>query len=97
MSNLYSYFQRIEPKKMAATTVDNESTFQTNKTPKHDNNGITKKNQTPKESLTSSRKSMNMSDIYTADSPKSEKRKKSSTIVTDDHDTLPKNKSETIV
>jgi hypothetical protein len=97
MSNLYSYFQRIEPKKMAATTADDESIRQGNKTPKHENNGTTKKNQTLKESLTSSRKSMNMSDIYSADSPKSEKRKKSSTIVTDDTDILPKNKSETIV
>src|SRR5690349_9641923 len=91
MSNLYSYFQRIEPKKMAATTANDESIRQANNTPKHDNNGITKKNQT------SSRKSMNMSDVYSADSPKSEKRKQSSTITTDDNDTVQKNKSETIV
>jgi hypothetical protein len=92
MSNLFSYFQRIEPKKMAATTADDESA---NNTPKRDNNGTTKKNQTPKEPLTSSRKSMNMTDVYSADSPKSEKRKQSSTIVTEDNDTVPKTKSET--
>jgi len=97
MSNLFSYFQRIEPKKMASTTADDESIRQANKTPKHENNGTTKKNQTPKELSTSSRKLMNMSDIYSADSPKSEKRKQSSTIVIDDNDTVPKNKSETIV
>jgi hypothetical protein len=96
MSNLYSYFQRIEPKKMASTTADDESIRQANNTPKHDNNGTTKKNQTPKESLTSSRKPMNMSDVYSSDSPKSEKRKQSSTIAIDD-DTLQKNKSEIIV
>ena len=94
MSNLFSYFQRIEPKKMAATAVDDESAHQSNNTPKGDKNGLTKKNQTPKQSLTSSRKSMNMSDIYSADSPKSEKRKQSSTIAVDDNETLPNNKSE---
>lgn len=78
MSNLFSYFQRIEPKKMATTTADDESIRQENNTPKRDNNGTTKKNQTSKDSLTSSRKSVNMSDVYSADSPKSEKRKKSS-------------------
>ncbi len=99
MSNLFSYFQRIEPKKMATTTADNESIRQANNTPKHNNNnnnGMTTKNQTPKESLTSSRKSMNMSDVYSADSPKPEKRKQTSTITKDDADNLPKNKSETI-
>ncbi|CAF4614398.1 unnamed protein product [Rotaria socialis] len=88
MSNLYSYFQRIEPKKMAATTANDESTSQTKVTPKRENNGLTKKKQTPKEP----RKPMNMSDIYSADSPKSEKRKKSSTIAADDHDISPKTK-----
>ncbi|CAF3104902.1 unnamed protein product [Rotaria sp. Silwood2] len=77
---------------MASTTANDGSNSQANNTPKHDNNGFKKKNQTPKESLTSSRKSMNMSDVYSADSPKSEKRKQSSTITTDDHDALPKNK-----
>jgi hypothetical protein len=98
MSNLFSYFQRIEPKKMATTTADNESIRQANNTPKHNNNnnGMTTKNPTPKESLTSSRKSMNMSDVYSADSPKPEKRKQTSTITKDDADNLPKNKSETI-
>ncbi|CAF1182110.1 unnamed protein product [Adineta steineri] len=81
MSNLFSYFQRIEPKKMATTTADDESIRPSSNTPK---NGHTKKSQTPKES---SRKSMNMSDVYSADSPKSEKRKP-----IDDHETLPKNK-----
>jgi hypothetical protein len=95
MSNLFSYFQRIEPKKMGATTANDESIHQASDTPKSDKNGLTKKkNQTPKESLTSSRKSMNMSDIFSADSPKSEKRKQSSTIPLDDTETLPKNKSE---
>ncbi len=96
MSNLFSYFQRIEPKKMATTTADDESIRPANNTPKHNNNnnnGTTKKNQTPKESLKSSRKLVNMSDVYSADSPKPEKRK-SSTNATDDKDTLPKNKSE---
>ncbi len=93
MSNLFSYFQRIEPKKMATTTADNEPIRSSNDTLKRDNNGITKKKQTPKESITSSRKSMTMTDVYSADSPKSEKRKQSSTAPTDDHDALPKNKS----
>jgi hypothetical protein len=88
MSNLFSYFQRAEPKKLAATTADNESI-----TPKHNNNVNTKKNHTPKESA---RKSINMSDVYSADSPKSEKRKQSSAIITDDHP-LPKTKSETLI
>lgn len=92
MSNLFSYFQRIEPKKMAATTADSETTSQTNKTPKNDKNGVMKKNQTPKESSSSARKSVNMSDVYSADSPKSEKRKKSPPMPADDHDNLPKNK-----
>ncbi|UJR30337.1 hypothetical protein I4U23_017874 [Adineta vaga] len=92
MSNLFSYFQRIEPKKMAATTADNETISQTNKTPKTEKNGVTKKNQTPKESLTSARKSMNMSDVYSADSPKSEKRKQTSSIAIDDNDNTPKTK-----
>jgi hypothetical protein len=94
MSNLFSYFQRIEPKKMAATQADNESTSQTTNTPKtNTNNGHTKKSQTPKEA----RKPMNMSDVYSADSPKPEKRKQSSTIPTDDHDPSPKTKSEIII
>ena len=94
MSNLFSYFHRIEPKKLATTTTDNESLGQTKTTPKRDTNGTTKKNQTPKETLTSSRKSVNMADVYSADSPKSEKRKQSPTIATDDIQTLPKNKSK---
>jgi hypothetical protein len=92
MSNLFSYFQRIEPKKMATTTANDESIRQANNTPKHDNNGTIKKNQTPK---ASSSKSMNMNDVYSSDTPKSEKRKQSSTIATDDNETLPKNKSTT--
>jgi hypothetical protein len=95
MSNLFSYFQRIEPKKLAATSADNGSTNQTSDTPKGDNNGHTKKSQTPKESSKSSRKLMNMSDVYSADSPKPEKRKQASTIPIDDPDALPKTKSET--
>jgi len=94
MSNLFSYFQRIEPKKLAATTTDNESVRQTKLTPKREENGTNKKNQAPKEKLTSSRKSVNMSDVYSADSPKSEKRKKSSPNTNDDHEELPKNKSK---
>ena len=44
---------------------------------------------------TASRKSMNMSDVYSADSPKSEKRKQSSTTISKMMDaTLAKNKSE---
>ncbi|CAF1298843.1 unnamed protein product [Adineta ricciae] len=77
---------------MAATTADNETISPTNKTPKSDKNGVTKKNQTPKESSGSTRKSMNMSDIYSADSPKTEKRKKSPPMPADDYDNLPKNK-----
>jgi arylamine N-acetyltransferase len=93
MSNLFSYFQRIEPKKMATTTATDESIRQANNTLKtnSNNNGTTKKNQTPKET---SRKSMNMNDVYSSDSPKSEKRKQSLTIASDDHETLPKNKSK---
>lgn len=94
MSNLFKYFQRIEPKKMSATTANDESNTQTNGTSKHDSNGITKKSQTPKQSSGSSCKLVNMSDVYSADSPKSEKRKQSSTIATDDNDVLPKNKSK---
>jgi hypothetical protein len=62
---------------------------------KGDTNGHTKKSQTPKESSKSSRKLMNMSDVYSADSPKPEKRKQASTIPIDDPDALPKTKSET--
>ena len=93
MSNLFSYFQRIEPKKMATTTSNDESIRSADNTPKHDNHGSTKKNHTPKDSQTSARKSMNMSDIYSADSPKSEKRKQSSSIASDEMDTLSKTKS----
>lgn len=90
MSNLFSYFQRIEPKKMA--TTESETPRPSSNTPKSDNNknGTTKKNQTPKESA---RKSMNMADVYSADSPKTEKRKQSATVNVDDNDTPPKNKS----
>ena len=86
MSNLFSYFQRIEPKKMATTTANDESIRQANTTPKHNNNGTTKKNQTPK--------SMNMNDVYSSDSPKPEKRKQSAAITLDDQDTSQKSKSE---
>lgn len=89
MSNLFSYFQRIEPKKMATTTTESEST---SNTPKQDTNknGTTKKNQTPKESA---RKSMNMADVYSADSPKTEKRKQSAMVHIDDQNSPPKTKS----
>ena len=33
---------------------------------------------------------MNMTDVYSADTPKPEKRKKSSIVPTDDNETLPK-------
>ena len=88
MSNLFSYFQRIEPKKMATTESETTRPAGGN-TPKHEN-GTTKKIQTPKESA---RKSMNMTDVYSADSPKTEKRKQSATINIDDKDSPPKTKS----
>lgn len=60
MSNLYSYFQRIDQKKMpAVTTAESMATTPTN-------------TKTTKKSLT-----MTNNDIYSADSPKSEKRKQS--------------------
>ena len=75
------------------TTANDESIRQASSTPKlNSNNGTTKKNQTPKET---GRKSVNMNDVYSADSPKTEKRKQSATIANDDNDTLPKNKSRT--
>lgn len=93
MSNLFSYFQRIEPKKMA--TTDSETIRPTSNTPKNNSNknGTTKKSQTPKESA---RKSMNMVDVYSADSPKSEKRKQPNTVNNDDDEPLPKNKSKNL-
>ena len=94
MSNLYSYFQRIEPKKMAATTTNDESSQQTKPIAKNNNVGSTKKNSTSKKPVVSSRKSLNMSDIYSADSPKSEKRKQSSIIAKDDPDATPNSKSK---
>ena len=71
---MFSYFQRVEPKKLAATVPDDQAVREANKTPQRHNSATKKKGQTPKES---SRKPMNMSDIYSADSPKSEKRKQS--------------------
>lgn len=93
MSNLFSYFQRIEPKKLASTTANGDSITQPKITPKRTNDELQKNKSTSVVSATKSRKSMNMSDVYSADSPKSEKRKQSSTIAVDDSDSLPQNKS----
>ncbi len=93
MSNLFSYFQRIEPKKLAATTTDDQSISKADKTPQRDKNGTKKKSQTPKEST---RKALNTSDIYSADSPKPEKRKQSPDTTGNHTDgVLPKKKSKT--
>lgn len=70
MSNLYSYFQRIDSKKMPAATTAEAPTTQSN----------TKaiKNPPVKNSpISSTRVTMSNNDIYSTDSPKSEKRKQS--------------------
>ena len=73
MSNLYTYFQRIGDKKMPATTADKPASQ------------LTPKN----ESKATKTKSMNMDDVYSADSPKSEKRKQA-----DDNNETPVSKTK---
>ena len=97
MSNLYSYFQRIEPKKLDITTTVDESSHQRSNLSKDNTSAFARGNQTPKTSSMSSRKTMNMQDIYSTDSPKSGKRKPASTVALHDNDALPKNKSKIIL
>jgi hypothetical protein len=92
MSNLYSYFQRIEQKKMTSTiTESNPSVRQASPTMlKSTCKTVRNKSQTSKDSAHSS---MNMTDVYSADSPKSEKRKQTVLNHSDDESSLNKTKS----
>ena len=87
MSNLFSYFQRIDQKKMSATTTDNSSVRQAaSTTPKSDTKSIKSTTQTPKEPARSSRNKVDMTDVYSSDISKSEKRKKCEDHGTTDHE-----------
>jgi hypothetical protein len=80
MSNLYTYFQRIGDKKMS-TTADKPAS---QVTPKSEPKTTTNKSRTP----------MNMSDVYSADSPKPAKRKQADE--NDDEKPVSKTKSTLI-
>lgn len=90
MSTLLSYFQRVDQKKLSTTSADDQSVRQAaNVTPKNDE-------KTPKKKLSTKKESTNLSDIYSADSPKSEKRKKSGDSNDNDHEEIeqkPKSRS----